>query len=157
MFSCQFWKQEIEPQLKMERKPSKTKTALKLDHKGLSRPKRVCLKRVSCFITMYVVKWWRREETFGIPHVSSLLHHFITYIVVKHDTCFKHTFRSRQALKNNHTLTVKSFLAKCKKNYKSFYFLSVKSTQFLLLCRILISKIIIHLINSAYQVKLCPY
>ena len=28
---------------------------------------------------------------FGIPHVSSLLHHFITYIVVKHDTCFKHT------------------------------------------------------------------
>ena len=58
---------------------------------GLSRPKRVCLKQVSCFTTMYVVKWWRREETFGIPHVSSLLHHFITYIVVKHDTCFKHT------------------------------------------------------------------
>ena len=35
--------------------------------------------------------------------------------------------------------------------------MSVKSTQFHLLCWILISKIIIHSINSAYQMKLCPY
>ena len=26
-----------------------------------------------------------------LPNVSSLLHHFTTYIVVKHDTRFKHT------------------------------------------------------------------
>ena len=59
--------------------------------KRLSRSKRVCLKQVSCFTTMYVIKRWRREETFGIPHVSSLLHHFTTYIVVKDETRFKHT------------------------------------------------------------------
>ena len=59
--------------------------------KGLSRPKRVCLKQVSCFTTMYVIKGWRREETCGMPNVSSLLHHFTTYILVKHDTRFKHT------------------------------------------------------------------
>ena len=52
--------------------------------KGLSSSKRVCLKRVSCFTTMHVVKWWRREETCGIPHASSLLHHFITYSVSWH-------------------------------------------------------------------------
>ena len=47
---------------------------------------------------MYVVKWWHALETSVMPHVSSACHHFTTYIVVKHDTCFKHTFRSRQAL-----------------------------------------------------------
>ena len=26
-----------------------------------------------------------------MPHVSSACHHFTTYSVVKHDTCFKHT------------------------------------------------------------------
>ena len=40
---------------------------------------------------MYVIKWWRREETFGIPHASSLLHHFITYIVLNRETCVFHT------------------------------------------------------------------
>ena len=59
--------------------------------KGPSTPKRVCLKRVSCVTTMYVIKWWRREETCGMWDVSSLLHHFITYIVVTHETRFKHT------------------------------------------------------------------
>ena len=59
--------------------------------KGLSRSKRVCLKQVSCFTTIYVVKWWHALETSVMPHVSSACHHFTTYIVVKHDTCFKHT------------------------------------------------------------------
>ena len=63
--------------------------------KGLSRSKCVCLKQVSCFTTMYVVKWWHAWwhalETSVMPHVSSACHHFTTYIVVKHDTCFKHT------------------------------------------------------------------
>ena len=34
---------------------------------------------------MYVLKWWRREETCGIPHVLT------TYIVLNRDTRFKHT------------------------------------------------------------------
>ena len=67
------------------------KLVRRFDVKALSRPKRVCLKRVSCFTTMYVLKWWRREGRRNIPHVSSLLHHFITYIVVTHETRFKHT------------------------------------------------------------------
>ena len=66
--------------------------------KALSTVKRVCLKRVSCVTTMYVIKWWRREETCDIPHLSSLLHHFITYIVVTHETHFKHTPFGRQPL-----------------------------------------------------------
>ena len=32
----------------------------------------------------------RREEACGMPNVSSLLHHFITYIVLNRDTCVFH-------------------------------------------------------------------
>ena len=90
----------------------------------MSRSKCVSLKQVSCFTTMYEVKWWHALETCGMTLVSSACHHFTTYIVVKHDTCFKcmpsfyyihyserwhlfqwHTFRSRQALKHASTCT----------------------------------------------------
>ena len=59
--------------------------------KALSTVKRVCLTRVSCVTTMYVIKWWRREERCGMFLLPSLLHHFITYIVVTHETRVKHT------------------------------------------------------------------